>query len=264
MFKLKANLLQWLNRTKFVLKLLFLVTINLNSVGMNRKNFTEQIIVAGPKSLGLSVLTAGFIGVVFTLQIVKEFLYLDASSFIGAILSIAFIRELSPVFTAIIISGKVGSSFAAELAAMKATEQIDALYLLKTDPIIYLVLPRLMACAIMLPFLNIFFLLTGLSTGLFTSFVFYNIHPWIFLKSSFAVLSCQDFIKSSFKSMSFGLILSSVSCAWGLTANSGSKNVGRSTTSAVVTSLLLIFIFDCLLTYILFDQNDSALKFLWK
>ncbi len=135
-------------------------------------------------------------------------------------------------------------------------------YLLEIDPVIYLVLPRLLACIIMLPFLNIFFLFTSLSAGLFTSFVFYSIHPQIFLSSSFAALSYQDFIKSSFKSMIFGLTLSSISCAWGLTTNGGSKNVGQSTTSAVVTSLLFIFILDFALTYVLFNQTDSALKFL--
>ena len=258
----KSSLLQLFSRIKLALKLAFLVLTSLSSAHMSRRNLIEQIVVVGPKSLGLSVLTAGFIGMVFTLQIVKELLYLNASSFIGAILYIAFIRELSPVFTAIIIASKVGSSFTAELAVMKVTEQIEALYLLKTDPVAYLVLPRLLACAIMLPLLNIFFLLTGILIALFASFILCDIHPWIFLKSSFAALSSQDLLKSSFKSAVFGLTLSSISCAWGMTASSGSKSVGRSTTSAVVTSLLLIFIFDCLLTYILFNQADSAIKVL--
>jgi phospholipid/cholesterol/gamma-HCH transport system permease protein len=262
MFILRANLLHFLERIKSIFRLLLAAVVSINFARMNRKNLIEQMISVGPQSLGVSVVTAGFIGAVFTLQIVKEFLYLDASSFIGAIISIAFIRELSPVFTAIIISSRIGSSFTAELASMKVTEQIDSLYLLKVDPIAHLVLPRLIACIAMLPFLNLFFLLTSLFGGLFTSFVFYSIHPWTFLNSSFSALSCEDFIKSSFKSMIFGLILSSVSCVCGLNANGGSKNVGRATTSAVVIALLLIFIFDCILTYILFNQSDSTLKFL--
>lgn len=254
--------LSLIKRVQFALRLFSLLVLSLNSTTTNSKNLKEQIIVVGPKSLGLSVVTAVFIGAVFTLQIVKEFLYLDISSFIGAILSIAFVRELSPVFTAIILSSRIGSSFTAELAVMKVTEQIDALYLLKTDPIVYLVWPRLLACVFMLPFLNLFFLLTSIFTGLFISFILYSVPPPIFLVSSFASLSFQDFLKSIFKSMIFGLILSTVSCAWGLTARGGSKNVGRSTTSAVVTVLLLIFIVDCLLTYLMFHQADSVLRFL--
>ncbi len=94
---------------------MFSVVLNTGFIRVNRKKLIEQIILVGPGSLGVSIVTAGFLGIVFTLQVVKEFLYLDASSFIGAILSLAFIRELSPVFMAIIISSKVGSSFTAEL-----------------------------------------------------------------------------------------------------------------------------------------------------
>ncbi len=255
-------ILRLLERAQAALRLFFSLLLSLNSIGINNKSLKEQMVLVGPKSLGLSVVTAGFIGAVFTLQIIKEFLYLDASRFVGAILAIAFTRELSPVFTAIILSSRIGSSFTAELAVMKVTEQIDALYLLKTDPIIYLVLPRLLACMTMLPLLNLFFLLTSLFTGLFVSFVLYSVHPRIFLISSFAALSFQDFFKSVLKSMIFGLILSGVSCSWGMTAKGGSKNVGYSTTSAVVTTLLLIFIFDFILTYLMFNQPNSVLSFL--
>lgn len=255
-------MLRLFKRAQFVFKLLFFLFLTLNSVSIDSKSLKQQMLLVGPNSLGLSIVTASFIGAVFTLQIIKEFLYLDASRFVGPILVIAFIRELSPVFTAIILSGRIGSSFTAELATMKVTEQIDALYLLKTDPFIYLVLPRLLACVAMLPFLNLFFLITSFFTGLFVSFVLYSVHPRIFLISSFAALSFQDFFKSVLKSMIFGLILSSVSCSWGLTTRGGSKNVGYSTTSAVVTVLLLIFIFDCILTYIMFNQADSVLSFL--
>lgn len=260
MFILKINLLQWFRKIKYAFKLLLSIILNINLININRKNLIEQIIIAGPESLGISIITACFIGMVFTLQVIKEFLYLDAASFIGAILSLAFIRELSPVLIAIIISGRIGSSFTAELATMKVTEQIDALYLLNTDPMVYLVVPRLLACIVMLPCLNILFLLTSLSSSIFACYVFYNIHPWIFLHSSIAALSFKDVIKSTFKVVVFGMIVSSVSCAWGLTTDGGSKSVGQATTSSVVTSLLIIFIMDFILTYILFNQTDSAIK----
>ena len=253
-------LLQWFQKIKYTFKLLWLIILRVDFVNINYRNLKHQVMIVGPESLGVSIITACFIGIVFTLQVIKEFLYLDAVSFIGAILSLAFIRELSPVLIAVIISGRVGSSFTAELATMKVTEQIDALYLLNTDPIFYLVVPRLLACVLVLPCLNILFLLTSLSSSIFACYIFYNIHPFIFLHSSMAALSFIDFLKSTFKVIVFGIIISCVSCAWGLKTDGGSRSVGQSTTSSVVTSLLIIFIIDFFLTYILFNQTDSAIK----
>nr|QJF58288.1 hypothetical protein [Corallina officinalis]QJF58487.1 hypothetical protein [Corallina officinalis]QJF58686.1 hypothetical protein [Corallina officinalis]QJF58885.1 hypothetical protein [Corallina officinalis] len=260
MFILKINLAQWLGRMKSALKLSFLTISKLSFINISRINLIEQIVVVGPESLGISIITACFIGMVFTLQVVKEFLYLDATSVIGAILSLAFIRELSPVLTAIIIAGRIGSSFTAEIATMQVTEQIDALYLLKTDPVIYLVMPRLIACLTMLPILNLIFFFTSLSSSIFTCFIFYDIHPWIFLKSVFLAISYLDIFKSILKTIVFGFILSNISCSWGLNTVGGSKSVGQSTTSSVVTSLLMIFIIDFILSYFMFNQTDSAIK----
>ena len=214
----------------------------------------------GPESLGIVLLTACFIGIVFTLQIVKEFLYLNVSSSIGAILSLAFIRELAPVLTTVILTGKIGSSFAAELATMKVTEQIDALYLLRVEPIFYLVFPRLIACLLMLPCLNIIFLFTSLSSSIFTCSIFYNIHPSIFVYSVCIALSIKDFIKSVSKTICFSFIIIIFSCLFGLTVEGGSKSVGQATTSSVVFILLFVFILDCILTYLLFNQVGSIIK----
>jgi len=192
MFILKANLAQYLRRFVFAWKLLLSVLLNFNIFIVNRKNLIAQIIIVGPESLGIIIITASFIGIVFTLQVIKEFLYLDASSFIGAILSIAFIRELSPVFTAVIIAGRIGSFFASELATMKVTEQIDALYLLNTNPIIYLVLPRLLSCILVLPFLNLFFFFSSLFISMFICSIFYHIHPLLFFNSMSAGFFFED------------------------------------------------------------------------
>jgi len=260
MFILKANLAQYLRRFVFAWKLLLSVLLNFNIFIVNRKNLIAQIIIVGPESLGIIIITASFIGIVFTLQVIKEFLYLDASSFIGAILSIAFIRELSPVFTAVIIAGRIGSFFASELATMKVTEQIDALYLLNTNPIIYLVLPRLLSCILVLPFLNLFFFFSSLFISMFICSIFYHIHPLLFFNSMSAGFFFEDILKSTFKVLVFGFILSIVSCSWGLTTIGGSKSVGQATTSSVVTSLLMIFVVDFVLTYLLFSQNSSIIE----
>lgn len=260
MFILKANFFEWLKRIKVAFKLSILIVSKLNFANINTRNLVEQIIIVGPESLGISIITSSFIGLVFSLQVVKEFLYLDATSIIGAILSLAFLRELSPVLTAVIIAGRISSSFTAEIATMKVTEQIDALYLLKTDPLVYLVVPRLISCILVLPVLNLIFFFTSLASSIFTCFIFYNIHPSVIMKSMILAVSLADYIKSTFKIMLFGFILSNVSCCWGLTTTGGAKNIGQSTTSSVVTSLLMIFIIDFFLSYLMFHNMDSTIK----
>lgn len=260
MFVLKANFFEWFKRIKVAFKLSILVVSKLNFKNINPRNLIEQITIVGPESLGISIITASFIGLVFSLQVVKEFLYLDATSIIGAILSLAFLRELSPVLTAVIIAGRISSSFTAEIATMKVTEQIDALYLLKTDPLVYLVIPRLISCILVLPVLNLVFFFTSLASSIFTCYIFYNIHPLVIVKSILLAVSLIDYVKSTFKIMLFGFILSNVSCSWGLTTMGGAKNIGQSTTSSVVTSLLMIFIMDFFLSYLMFHSIDSTIK----
>lgn len=260
MFILKAVLLQWMVRIKDAFMLSCSLITKLHISNIDTGSLVNQMTIVGPGSLGISIVTASFISMVFTLQIVKEFLYLDAASIIGAILSLAFIRELSPVLVAVIIAGRISSSFTAEIATMKVTEQIDALYLLKTDPLIYLVVPRLISCVIMLPILNLIFFVTSVASSIFACFVFYNIHPWIFLKSVFLAVSYIDYLKSCLKTVFFGFLLCIISCFWGLTVVGGAKSIGQSTTSSVVTSLLVIFIADFLLSYLMFNTADSAIK----
>ena len=197
---------------------------------------------------------------VFALQVAKEFLYLNAVSFIGAILTLAFIRELSPVLISVIVIGRVGSCFTAELATMKVTEQIDALYLLNTNPIVYLVVPRVIACIIMLPILNFLAFATSLASSAFICFTLYSIDPITFFISSFSSLSSLDLIKSLCKSVVFGAIISIISCSWGISAKGGARGVGNSTTASVVTSLLSIFILDFIMSYLMFHNLDSSIQ----
>nr|YP_010986253.1 mlaE family lipid ABC transporter permease subunit [Pachymeniopsis lanceolata]WOL37171.1 mlaE family lipid ABC transporter permease subunit [Pachymeniopsis lanceolata] len=225
-------------------------------------NTLDQILLVGPGSLSISLVTACFVGFVFTLQVAKEFLYFDAASLIGAVLTIAFIRELSPVLTSVIIIGRIGSCFTAELATMKVTEQIDALYLLDTNPVIYLVLPRVLASIVMLPMLNIFSFSTSLASSAFICFILYGIDPVLFFLSSFSALSFSDIINSLLKTIVFALAISMISCSWGLKAKGGAKGVGQSTTSSVVTCLLTVFILDFILSYIMFSNLESSIKIL--
>nr|YP_009732195.1 hypothetical protein [Gracilaria spinulosa]QHS70703.1 hypothetical protein [Gracilaria spinulosa] len=223
-------------------------------------NILQQMKIVGPDSLSIVIITAFFIGMVFTIQIVKEFLYINAISLVGSILTISFLRELSPVLTSVIIVGRIGSCFTSELATMSITEQLNALYILEANPFSYLVLPRIIACILMLPCLNMISFITSLFSSSFVCFTLYNIHPQIFFLSSLSCLVIQDIFKSLFKTLVFGFLISSISCFFGLTANGGAKGVGQSTTVSVVASLLSIFIFDFLLSYIMFNKIGSSIK----
>nr|YP_010485102.1 hypothetical protein Ycf63 [Hypnea cervicornis]UVW80796.1 hypothetical protein Ycf63 [Hypnea cervicornis] len=234
--------------------------INYKVSDLEPKILLEIMYIVGPGSLSISLITAFFVSIVFTLQIAKEFLYLNATALIGAVVNIAFLRELSPVLTSVIIIGRIGSCFTAELATMQVTQQIDALYVLNTDPLFYLIIPRIISCILLLPTLNFLSFITSLASSAFICFTLYSITPSVFFNSVFSSLLLLDLLKSSLKSMLFGLVISIISCSWGLLAKGGAKGVGKSTTSSVVLSLLLIFIFNFLLSYYMFGDLGSSLK----
>jgi len=218
----------------------------------------EQMKEVGPASLVINLITAAVIGMIFTIQVAREFLALGADSTVGGILAIALARELCPIMVAVVIAGRVGSAFAAEIGTMQVTEQIDALYILKTDPVEYLVVPRFLACCIMLPMLTILALFTGLTGGLIIAQGLYGIAGSVFLDSIRSFLSLKDVFTGPIKGLVFGALIAIIGCNWGLTTTGGAKGVGKSTTAAVVTSLLAIFISDFLLTFIIFQGTGAG------
>ena len=151
------------------------VVIHLLQVRIHGRNTKEQMAIVGPDSLIIALVTATSVGMVFTIQVAREFLNFGAVQAIGGVLALALSRELAPVLTAVVLAARVGSAFAAEIGTMKVTEQIDALYVLKSDPIDYLVIPRIIACCAMLPVLTIISLVMGLVGGVFVAELFYGI-----------------------------------------------------------------------------------------
>nr|WDA98939.1 MlaE family lipid ABC transporter permease subunit [Sciadococcus taiwanensis] len=236
------------------------ILIHLKKNKIYKINLIEQLNKVGIQSLSICLITACFVGMVFTIQVAKEFIYFEATSALGGVLSLALSRELSPVLTSVIIAGRIGSAFTAEIATMQVTEQIDALYILKTNPLDYLVIPRILACASMLPILSLLSFLTGLASSLLVSALFYNINPNIFINSSQYALTLWDILSGLIKSIVFGILIALISCSWGLTTKGGAKNVGESTTMAVVTSLLFIFTVDFLLSYLMYNNVGSAMS----
>lgn len=213
-------------------------------------------------TLFIIITTSFFISLVLSLQVVKEFLYLNASHLVSPMLAISFVRELSPVLTSIVVISKVGSFFTSEIGTMVVTEQIDSMFVLGIDPVAYLFLPRILSLVIILPLLNLFSLFTSFVSSSFVCFFLYDISPRSFFESLLYSKMLSDFCKSIVKLCSFALIISIVSCIWGINTLKGSKEVGVSTTAAVVTSLILVFMTNLFWSLILFNNEFSALKLL--
>lgn len=234
------------------------VLMHLLAGKIHRRNTLDQMAMVGPESLAIALLTASFVGMVFTIQVAREFINFGATTAVGGVLAIALARELAPVLTAVIVAGRVGSAFAAEIGTMRVTEQIDALYVLKTDPIDYLVIPRVIACCLMLPILTIMCLLTGMAGGLLIATSMYDISQTVFLDSVRKFLHVSDLVNAAVKAFCFGGLIAVIGCSWGLTTTGGAKGVGQSTTTAVVTALMAIFISNFFLSWVMFQGTGSA------
>ena len=243
----------WLQRSLAAVLLAGQVVVHLIEGKIHRRNTIEQMTVVGPDSLIIALVTSAFVGMVFTIQVAREFLNFGAVQAIGGVLALALSRELAPVLTAVVLAARVGSAFAAEIGTMKVTEQIDALYILKSDPIDYLVIPRLIACCLMLPMLTMLSLIVGLIGGTLVAEVFYGISQITFIDSIQNFIQTWDLVSALIKSVIFGALIAVIGCNWGLTTSGGAKGVGKSTTTAVVMALIAIFISNFFLSWIMFQ-----------
>ncbi|XP_057752337.1 protein TRIGALACTOSYLDIACYLGLYCEROL 1, chloroplastic isoform X1 [Arachis stenosperma] len=224
------------------------------------RNTLQQLERVGPRSVGVCLLTAAFVGMAFTIQFVREFTRLGLNRSVGGVLALAFSRELSPVVTSIVVAGRIGSAFAAELGTMQVSEQTDTLRVLGSDPVDYLVTPRVIATCVALPFLTLLCFTIGMASSALLADSVYGVSINIILDSAQRALRPWDIISAMIKSQVFGSIISIVSCAWGVTTLGGAKGVGESTTSAVVISLVGIFVADFALSYCFFQGAGDQLK----
>tara|TARA_Y100001968_G_scaffold322748_1_gene359372 strand:+ start:257 stop:889 length:633 start_codon:yes stop_codon:yes gene_type:complete len=207
---------------------------------------------AGPGSFLIVIITALAAGTVFNIQVAAELSRQGVGSQVGGLLAIGMAREIAPLLTATLLTGKVATAYAAQLGTMKVTEQIDAITMLKTNPIEYLVVPRLIAMVVMAPVQCILFFSVALWSGQVSSTALYQIPPSVFWDSVREWLIISDLPFMLVKALSFGLLISVIACGWGLTTKGGPKEVGTSTTGAVVMTLVTVSLVDVLLTQILF------------
>lgn len=211
----------------------------------------QQMAHLGVDTLPIIALTMLFTGMVLTLQTAVEFIKLGAQSTVGGIVTIAVGRELGPVLAGVVTAGRVGAAITAEISTMKVTEQIDALKVMATNPIGYLVVPRLIACMLMLPLLVVFGDVIG-SLGGWMIGSYYDINLYMYVNSINTYVVPHDITGGLIKAIVFGAIIAIVGCYYGLNAANGAEGVGKATTRSVVISIIIIFFSNCLLSMLLY------------
>ena len=186
------------------------------------------------------------------LQSYTGFQRFQATSFVGTVVALSITRELGPVFAGLMVSGRVGASIAAELGTMKVTEQIDALTTLATNPVKYLVVPRVVAATLVMPLLVAFADLLGIAGGYFVSVKILGSNPYVYMNKTYQYLELNDIYSGLLKSAVFGLLIALISCHEGFETEGGAEGVGRATTRAVVFSSMVVLVSDYFMTSFLF------------
>ncbi|MCX8021225.1 MAG: ABC transporter permease [Syntrophorhabdaceae bacterium] len=212
----------------------------------------KQMEFIGVKSLSVVLITGVFTGMVLALQTFHGFRKFGAEGLVGATVALSMTRELGPVLTSLMVTGRAGSAMAAELGTMRVTEQIDALVVMSLNPIKYLVVPRVVASVIMLPVLTVISDFIGIVGGYIVGVKLLGINEGAFIHRMTKYLELEDIYNGLIKAAFFGLILSIISCYKGFFTKGGAEGVGRSTTEAVVLSSLSILVFDYILTSLMF------------
>lgn len=215
---------------------------------LRRRQVFDQMAKIGVDSLPIVFLISMFTGMVLALQSAYQMQRFSAEMYIASLVAFSMTRELGPVLTALIVAGRVGASITAELGTMKVTEQIDALETLATNPIKYLVVPRFLALIIVLPILTIYSDMVGILGGYMVGVWKLGIPHELYMKNTWQPLQYKDVFTGLIKSLSFAVIICIVACYEGMTADGGAEGVGRSTTSSVVVSFILIIASDCFFT----------------
>jgi phospholipid/cholesterol/gamma-HCH transport system permease protein len=244
---------QWLYR--FTVTLLIGGQVLMHLKNLRRYPLTEQMAAVGFGALLVVLVTNGFTGMLFVIQTARELDQFGAASIVGTAFALGYCRELAPILTAGLLVGEVSSAFAAELGEMRVTDQIDALYVLQTDPIDYLVLPRVVACAVMLPVLTMLAIPIAIMGGLFAGEQFYNVEPGTFLQAFQQALTPHDLLNVLVKALIFGIIAALTGCGWGLTTTGGAKGVSKATKAAVVNGWFFVFFANLALTLLMYSPR---------
>lgn len=216
------------------------------------KQWLTQMVRVGIESIPVVMLTALFTGMVMALQIFTVLVRFGAEGYVGSIVGLAMVRELAAVLSALMIAGRCGAAMGAEIGTMRVTEQIDALEVLATDPVHYLIVPRVWATTLMLPLLVVMADLVGILGGYLVAVVVMGANSAGYLDQSFQYMELSDLTSGWIKAAVFGMLIATIGCAKGFHTRGGAEGVGRATTAAVVTGSIAVLIANFFLTKLMF------------
>lgn len=233
-----------------IILLFWRTLLSLPQAWRQRDKVFDQFFEIGNASLLMVCVLSFFIGAVISLQTGPVLVERSLGSAVGGVVGIAIARELAPVMMAILIAGRIGSAMAAEIGSMRVYQEIDALRTMNINPIHYLVMPRILAIAVALPMLVVFAVLVGWFGGAVVAEMNHRmeIPIRVFFSDLKDIVELKDVANGVFKSFCFAVIIGVVSCHQGLMTIGGPRGIGRSVTKAVVNSIVLIVIFDYILT----------------
>jgi len=219
---------------------------------INFRHVLRQMVLMGVDSAGIICLVGGSVGMVLALQAAYQLKQFGAVLYTGSLVSVSMARELGPLVAAIVISGRVGARMAAELGTMTVQEEVDALTTMGLNPLRYLVAPRCLALMLVLPCLTIISDVMGMTGGFLVGTLGLHINPNLYLAKNFDALVVRDIYTGLIKSGIFAALIALVSCHQGLSVEGGAEGVGKATTQAVVISIILIIVVDCLATAVIY------------
>ena len=214
----------------------------------------RQLLLIGVNSLPIVLISGLFTGMVLATKGYHQLKQLSAEGTVGGFVSVSAVQELGPIITAVVLAGRIGASITAELATMKITEQIDALEVMATDPIKYLVVPRFIACTVMLPVLTNFATVCGITGGCLAVAGLFNLNGRFFLKQASDYMFMSSVFVSLIKATAFGMAIATIGCYKGFSVSpkDGAEGVGKVTTGSAVSSILTILIIDFFLNHLLY------------
>lgn len=225
----------------------------LRGKGLRWKSSVEQMVRIGYESIPIVCLIAFFIGLIIAMQSAYQLKQFGATIFTANLVAVSIIRELSPLLTAIIITGRSGSAITAEIGTMKVSEEIDALQVMGFNPLRFLVAPRTLAMLIMLPCLTVIADFVGVLGGYVIAMATLDFTSVRYIDQTILAIEFRDLFSGLVKSFFFALIIVNVGCYEGFNVTGGAEGVGKSTTKSVVTSIFLIIIADVIFTALFYS-----------
>ena len=208
----------------------------------------SEMVKAGYNSVPIVSVISLFIGIILALQAAYQLKRFGALIYVADLVGVSMTRELGPIITAIIISRRSGSAFAAEIGSMKAAEEVDALMTMGINPVRFLVVPKLIALMVMVPVLTVLSDFLGLFGGFLLSVTLLELHPVNYFQQTINALLVKDIMTGVIKVWALGIVITTVGAYHGFKVEGGAEEVGRHTTSSVVASIFLVIVFDLFFT----------------